>query len=315
MLVSVIIPNYNHSRFLSRRFESVLNQDFGDFEVIILDDASQDDSRDIIESQRNNPRVKRILYNTTNSGNTFVQWERGIKEASGKYIWIAESDDISDEKFLETAITALEKNNGMLFFSSSIIIDESNNYITKSFDWTNDITGLDWENGFCISGREFTGKALSKKNAILNTSSVVFKQQSFDFSNIILYKTCGDWLFWINMLRNTESPVIFSPLPLNFFRTHAATTRNFDSAEKLSRKLMEELSVRYLLYKKGFLKRNLFFKNFRYTADCLMKTSERFKILSHELKLPFFFARHFFIRRCQLVLLKLLRPVKASVNR
>lgn len=93
MKVSVIIPNYCHARFLNRRIDSVLNQTYGDFEVIILDDCSSDNSRDIIETYRHHPRVSHIVYNEKNSGSTFIQWDKGFELAQGEYIWIAESDD------------------------------------------------------------------------------------------------------------------------------------------------------------------------------------------------------------------------------
>ena len=62
-LVSVIIPSYNHEKFLKERIDSVLNQTFQDFELIILDDLSPDNSREIIESYRAHPKVSHIIFN------------------------------------------------------------------------------------------------------------------------------------------------------------------------------------------------------------------------------------------------------------
>ena len=75
-LVSVVIPNYNHAPYLRRRVRSVLDQTFGDFEVLILDDASTDESLRVLDEFAADPRV-RIVANETNSGSTFVQWRRG----------------------------------------------------------------------------------------------------------------------------------------------------------------------------------------------------------------------------------------------
>ncbi|MBC7566521.1 MAG: glycosyltransferase family 2 protein, partial [Pedobacter sp.] len=91
--VSVIIPNYNHSDYLHQRIESVLNQSYQDFELILLDDKSTDDSTVIITSYRDHPKVTQIIINEENSGNTFKQWEKGIAASVGELIWIAESDD------------------------------------------------------------------------------------------------------------------------------------------------------------------------------------------------------------------------------
>ena len=73
-LVSIIVPNYNHARFLTERFESILSQTYHNFELIILDDCSTDNSCEVIERYRENPHVSQIVYNEKNCGNTFEQW-------------------------------------------------------------------------------------------------------------------------------------------------------------------------------------------------------------------------------------------------
>jgi glycosyltransferase involved in cell wall biosynthesis len=84
-LVSVIIPNYCHSQFLVQRIESVLNQTYQNFEVIILDDCSPDAgaSKAVIEKYRGNPHVSHIVYNEENSGSTFKQALLTRKTACG----------------------------------------------------------------------------------------------------------------------------------------------------------------------------------------------------------------------------------------
>ena len=60
--VTVITPNYNHARFLPKRLDSILGQTFQDFELIILDDASTDNSREVIESYAKDPRVRAFFF-------------------------------------------------------------------------------------------------------------------------------------------------------------------------------------------------------------------------------------------------------------
>src|ERR1035441_8594166 len=105
--VSIVVPNYNHARFLRRRVESVLRQTFQDFEVILLDDCSTDDSRSILSKYADDPRV-RIEFNEVNSGSPFKQWNKGVELALGEYVWIAESDDYADERLLEKLVARLE---------------------------------------------------------------------------------------------------------------------------------------------------------------------------------------------------------------
>src|SRR5579864_5701533 len=112
--VSVIVPNYNHARFLRRRIDSVLQQTFQDFELILLDDCSTDDSRSILLSYASDPRV-RIEFNKANSGSTFKQWNKGARLARGKYVWIAESDDYADERLLEKLVARLDEDPSAVF--------------------------------------------------------------------------------------------------------------------------------------------------------------------------------------------------------
>ena len=81
--VSVIVPNYNHARFLRKRIDSILNQTFQDFELILLDDCSTDESRSILSEYASDPRV-RLELNEVNSGSPFKQWNKGIRIARGE---------------------------------------------------------------------------------------------------------------------------------------------------------------------------------------------------------------------------------------
>lgn len=98
-LVSIIIPNYNHAAFLQQRLNSVFQQTYQNFEVILLDDASTDASVAILNEYKDHPKVSHLVINERNSGSPFKQWQKGIALAKGEYVWIAESDDINAMNF------------------------------------------------------------------------------------------------------------------------------------------------------------------------------------------------------------------------
>ena len=104
--ISIIIPNYNHAKYLPQRLESVYNQTYQDFEVILLDDCSNDDSVTILNTYAKHLKTSHVVFNDKNSGNTFTQWAKGIALAKGDFIWIAESDDVADLSFLEISLFA-----------------------------------------------------------------------------------------------------------------------------------------------------------------------------------------------------------------
>ena len=92
-LVSVIVPNYNHAPFLDERINSILNQSYDNYELIIMDDMSTDNSVDVINKYKDHEHVSQIIINEKNSGSPFKQWNKGFAKAKGELIWIAESDD------------------------------------------------------------------------------------------------------------------------------------------------------------------------------------------------------------------------------
>ena len=100
---SVIIPNYNHADYLPKRIDSVLQQTYTNFEIIIIDDCSTDGSHLVIETYRGSAKISHIIYNDSNSGSAFLHWKKGIGLAKYDWIWVAESDDFADPAFLQEA--------------------------------------------------------------------------------------------------------------------------------------------------------------------------------------------------------------------
>ena len=96
--VSVIIPVYNGEKYLQKAIDSILNQTFTDFEIIIVNDASIDGTADILDSL-NDPRIH-IITHKNNSGPSESRND-AIRNSSGKYIAIMDSDDLSVPQRLE----------------------------------------------------------------------------------------------------------------------------------------------------------------------------------------------------------------------
>lgn len=221
-LVSVIIPNYNHAPYLKQRIDSVLNQTFQDFELIILDDCSKDNSKEIIEQYRSHPRISSIIYNEANSGNTFKQWQKGIGLTNSKYVWIAESDDLAKRDFLVKCVEKLENNNGIgLVYSQSESIDIKGVVSGSWKAWTDDLNKDLFENDFISKGDTYITDFLIHRNTIPNASAVVFGKQQYNNVGGIDddIKYCSDCLLWLKIL--SISDIAFISEPLNSFRTHS----------------------------------------------------------------------------------------------
>jgi glycosyltransferase involved in cell wall biosynthesis len=121
-LISVIMPSYNHEKFISEAIESVLGQTFVDFELIIVDDASTDRSQQIInEFSQKDKRIKKIFHKK-NLGIAKTLNEC-IKNSSGKYVAFIASDDVWLSKKLEKQIEIMEKDENLVVWCNQIIID------------------------------------------------------------------------------------------------------------------------------------------------------------------------------------------------
>jgi glycosyltransferase involved in cell wall biosynthesis len=225
--VSVIIPNYNHELFLKQRVESVINQTYQDFELIILDDCSTDNSREIIEQYRAHPKVKCIVYNSENSGSTFKQWNKGVNLAEGEYVWIAESDDYCELNFLETLLTIQETTYNIgITYCKSLPINQKNAVYDYSNSWIKRVDNYRWEHNYTNSGINECCNYLSVQCTIPNVSAVLFKiycLQGIDWEKIN-YVVCGDWYVYALILKNHD--VAYVSNPLNYHRNHYNNARS-----------------------------------------------------------------------------------------
>jgi glycosyltransferase involved in cell wall biosynthesis len=247
-IVSVIIPNYNHAAFLKQRIESVLNQTFQDFELILLDDNSTDNSRDIIDSYKENIKISYILFNKVNSGSTFKQWQKGIDLAKGEYIWIAESDDYADNKFIETLLPIMLSNEFVaLAYCQSFDSDEKGEITASRLDWTNDFENNIWKNSFNIKGTDFMNY-LFRKNVIPNVSACIIKKdllfniftRSKDLGD---YKMGGDWLIWLMIADIKNVQIVFINKHLNYHRFTTTSTTNHNTKGKVLNRIIEEARI------------------------------------------------------------------------
>lgn len=248
-MFSIILPNYNHARFLHKRIQSILNQTFRDYEIIILDDKSTDNSIEIINSY-NDERIKHKAFNIVNSGSPFKQWKKGLEIAKFDYVWIAESDDFAEPTFLETAYENIVGNTGIsLFYCDSNLVGENeepfHNTIQK---YTADLNNNLWTNDHVLNGSDYVKEYLQHKNFILNASSAIFlkKRALREIDKIVNFKTSGDWLFWVLILK--EGNVYFSSKKLNYFRHHPRSTRNYNSIEKRELRILEKIKVQKNIY-------------------------------------------------------------------
>ena len=130
-LVSVLMACYNHERFVSEAIESVLGQTFEDYELIIMDNGSEDGSLQIIKNyNKKDDRIKTI-FNAENIGTPKSQNEL-IESAKGKFICRIDSDDVWVENKLEKQLEVIKQDENLVVWTEAEIIDVKASQLIKN---------------------------------------------------------------------------------------------------------------------------------------------------------------------------------------
>lgn len=128
LLVSVIMPAFNSERHIKQSIESVINQEYSNWELIIVDDASQDNTVNIIENFiKQDSRIK--LYKCKNNKGVVSARNLAIEQSSGRYIAFLDSDDFWNEKKLKLQIEFMISNNLAFSFTDYMLVNEDGNFI------------------------------------------------------------------------------------------------------------------------------------------------------------------------------------------
>jgi len=232
--VSIILPSYNHDAFLSDRLNTIVNQTFKDWGLIIIDDKSTDGSLKILTDfvDQNKAKIKCFIVNEVNSKSGYFSWEKGIALADSEYVWIAETDDYSDLNFLEEQIAVLDQNkNCSLVFCSSNYVDAQKQFLLNTDKRTKDLNVKEGENKV-FNGSVFIDK-MPFNTYITNGSSVVFRKPKHEIPHeIFIHRQCSDIFLWTFLLQN--SSFVFLNKKLNYFRRHEeSTTTKISSGKQL----------------------------------------------------------------------------------
>jgi glycosyltransferase involved in cell wall biosynthesis len=250
-LVSVIVPNYNHAPFLPERFASIRNQTFQDYELIVLDDASSDESLSVIRTELAG-FPHQLIINERNSGSPCSQWLKGIQKARGTYIWIAESDDSCSPIFLASMVELIQKG-ASLCYCRSRPIDADGETINDITYWPDQNNPRQWKSSFTMQSIDFCQRYLVNANVIPNASAVVFlRKTSLNCLSIATtlrsYLFVGDWIFWMHYLISANNAISYIATEASWFRHHADTTRTNTATREKQIQHVDEYnrSVTYL---------------------------------------------------------------------
>lgn len=252
-LVSVIVPNYNHAPYLEERLDTIYNQTYPNFEVILLDDCSKDNSREILNRYAEKyPEKTRTAFNEENAGKVFLQWNKGIGLAKGELIWIAESDDYSEPNFLKEMVKCFRYSSVMLAFARSAFMTNGEQTWSTE-EYLDDIKTLQWDESFVLTAADAVKLGFGYKNLIANVSSAMFRNIGQVPDEVIQIcsnmKLSSDWIFYLAIMKG--GCLGYTADTVNYYRIHPESTslkvqqtmRYYDEYEMVSKYVAQNYEV------------------------------------------------------------------------
>lgn len=223
-LVSIITPVYNAEKFISQTIQSVLSQTYSNWELILVDDVSKDNSLQIISTFTEVHKNILLFKNDKNSGAAITR-NRGMEEAKGKYIAFLDADDVWFPIKLEKQIGMMEAKHLDVSFSSYNLMDANGVLLGKK------VKALE----------QLSYRKLLKCNYVGNLTGVYNIQTLGKIYTKNLRKR-QDWLLWLAAVKKTKQPVLGIQEALANYRLQP---------DSMSANKYGLIKYNYSVYKKG----------------------------------------------------------------
>jgi teichuronic acid biosynthesis glycosyltransferase TuaG len=186
-LVSIITPMYNGEKFVGQTIESVLNQTYPKWEMIIIDDGSKDNGAQVVRQYAS--KDTRIQLLQQGNGGSASARNNGIRQAKGQYICLLDADDTWNADFLEKQLNLMREKNALLVYSSHTRIDENSKEILSPF----------------LVPEKITYKDLLKTCSISCLTGVYDTEK---FGKVYLREEMkslrDDWVYWLEIIKKVK---------------------------------------------------------------------------------------------------------------
>ncbi|TMO69955.1 glycosyltransferase family 2 protein [Pseudoalteromonas aurantia] len=194
MKVSIITPAYNSERYILNTYESIKNQTYTDWEWLVTDDCSTDNTLSLLKELAKEDCRVRVFRNPENSGAALSR-NNSINHAIGDFLAFIDSDDLWLSSKLEKQL-AFMGNNIAFSFTAYELIDAAESRLNKSVDST--------QKG------SFSYQDMLRKKATLGCSTVMLRRQRFNDISMPLIRTGQDYALWLKLLKTGENAHILN---------------------------------------------------------------------------------------------------------
>lgn len=247
-LVSIIMPSYNTAKFISETIESVSAQTYPNWELIIVDDCSTDDTDAVVRPYLVDNRI-RYIKNEKNSG-AAVSRNRALREAKGKWVAFLDSDDLWLPEKLEKQIEFMEKNDYHFSYTNYIEIDEESKTNGKRVTGPKKITKYGMYN-YCWMG----------------CLTVMYDAETVGVIQIADIKKNNDYAMWLKACKKADCYLLDEVLAKYRKRSGSISNHGYTKLIKWHYKLYREAEKNSSLVSAVLTLRNLFWgvlKKIRY---------------------------------------------------
>lgn len=240
MLVSIITPTYNSVQFVSETINSILNQTFKDWELLITDDCSTDSTWDLLQDYaKKDNRIK--IFRLENNSGAGVARNNSIKKAKGKYIAFCDSDDQWKPNKLEVQISFMQKKGCALSYSSYLVINEKG-----------DIKGE-------VVAKDVLDYKDMLKNNYIGCLTAIYDTQKVGKVYMSEIRKRQDWTLWLSILKKTNKAFgVKEPLAIYRKRSDSISANKLNllkynwsvyyDVEGFSKVLSFYYMIRYMVY-------------------------------------------------------------------
>ena len=251
-LVSIIMPSYNTGKFIKETINSVIAQTYSNWELIIIDDCSTDNTDEIVKSINDN----RIIYlkNETNSG-AAISRNKALREAKGRWIAFWDSDDLWKNDKLEKQIKFMKENNCYFSYTNYIEIDENGN----------------------INGKRVTGPKKITKTGMFNYCwpgclTVMYDANKIGLIQIEDIKKNNDYAMWLKVCKKADCYLLSEDLAMYRKRSGSISNHSYMSLIKWHYKLYREAEHQNIIYSLFNTCRNIMFGFYKKKKYCIKNT-------------------------------------------
>ena len=250
-LVSIVMPSYNTEKYICETIDSVLNQTYPYWELIIVDDCSTDNTDEVVKAYLEDKRI-RYLKNHVNSG-AAVSRNYALREAKGKWIAFLDSDDLWEPEKLTKQISFMNDNNYHFSYTNYIEINEESR-----------------PNGKSVTGPKYITKHGMYNYCWMGCLTVMYDAEAVGLIQIKDIKKNNDYAMWLKVCKKTDCYLLNENLAKYRKRSGSISNHSYKALVIWHYKLFHEIENQNLVISGFNTIRNLFFglwKKIRYVKN------------------------------------------------